>query len=267
MLAKENYLFELDADLKVLMFPCLKDNYGYLVHHESSGHTACIDTPDANEIIAQCEKMDWQVTHILNTHHHFDHAGGNEKVKNFFNATVYGFINDKERIPEIDVLLEDLEELNLLGSKIKIFHTPGHTLGHIVYHFPEAKVIFVGDTLFSLGCGRVFEGTMTQMWDSLSLFKKLDPNTIIFCAHEYTESNAKFACYIDPDNENLKKMQQKINNLRKQNMPTLPTTVKVELDLNPFLGNNFKNIAQNLGIEGASPEAIFARVRTEKDRF
>ncbi|HAY45489.1 MAG TPA: hydroxyacylglutathione hydrolase [Gammaproteobacteria bacterium] len=252
--------------LVVHMFPCLSDNYGYLIHDPESGMTATIDTPDADEICRQLIKQDWQLSHILNTHHHSDHVGGNQQLKQQTGCEVIGPRADASRIPGIDVQFADGDIFQFGRFSATIYDTPGHTRGHIAYHFFDAHVAFVGDTLFALGCGRLFEGTPAQMWNSLQKIMRWDDETLIYCAHEYTQANARFAISIEPENEQLQQRIEWIDQQRKQSLPTVPSTLGTEKATNPFLRPDSEQIQASIGVKGSLVE-VFARTRELKDQF
>jgi len=221
--------------MQIEIIPCLQDNYSYLIIDESNNSACVIDPSESRPIINFVEKNNIKLKYILNTHHHFDHIGGNEELKKKFGSIILGFEKDSYRIPKIDVLLEDNQIWKAENFIAKIIHVPGHTSGHICFHFFNEKIIFTGDTLFSLGCGRIFEGTYKEMFNSLSKIKSLPKETKIYCGHEYTLSNSRFCVKYDFKNLNLKK---KIENIKKkitEGLPTIPSTIKEELDCNIFL--------------------------------
>ena len=218
--------------LDVALFPCLSDNYGFLLHDTESGATAAIDTPDAKEIAKQCEARGWTLSEIWNTHWHPDHAGGNVALKRRYGCTVKG--PQQDAIPARDETLSGGDEFEFGGRRVEVIHTPGHTDEHIIYHIPSAQIAFVGDTIFALGCGRLFEGTAEHMWDSLSRIMALPEATQLYCAHEYTLSNAKFALSVDGENPNLLAAIEDAKAKRAQGVPTVPTSVGVEKHANPF---------------------------------
>ncbi len=256
----------MDIVLDIHRFPCLHDNYGYLVHEDVSGQTAAIDTPDADKYLAEAESLGWRINLILNTHWHPDHAGGNLKIKEATDCIVYGPAGEADRIPGIDVKLKEGDTVELGMAKARVLDVPGHTLGHIAYHFAEQKDAFVGDALFALGCGRVFEGTMEMMWNSLSKLKALPPDTLIYCAHEYTQSNARFAETIETGNEDLAAYVKKIDEIRAKGYPTVPTLLSRELATNPFLRADLPDLQAAMGHPGDAV-ATFAEIRGRKDRF
>jgi hydroxyacylglutathione hydrolase len=253
--------------LQVHQIPCLNDNYGYLIHEPSSGLTATIDTPEVAPINKALADEGWKLTHILNTHHHFDHAGGNEALKRQWGCTVVGAANDAERIPGIDVRVEDAQQFSFGATQAQVFEVPGHTTGHIAYYFPDEGIVFVGDTLFALGCGRLFEGTAQQMWDSLQKLMALPDDTVVYCAHEYTQANAAFALSVEPNNPDLQARSAEIDDLRAKGVPTVPTTIGRERATNPFLRPESADLQATIGLVGADPVAVFAETRKRKDNF
>ena len=221
--------------MKVEIIPCLKDNYSYLLIDDTSNTSCVIDPSESLPIIKYLEKNNIKLEYILNTHHHYDHVGGNKKLKEIYGAKVVGYIDDKKRIPEIDFTVKDKQIWKKKKFEAKIIHIPGHTSGHICYYFFNEKKIFSGDTLFSLGCGRIFEGTNMQMFNSLNFFKSLPLDTNIYCGHEYTLKNSEFCLTHDPNNQNLKNKIEVIKEKLKKNLPTMPSTIKDEIECNIFL--------------------------------
>ena len=239
--------------MKIKIIPCLKDNYSYLIIDEKKNTACVIDPSESKPIIKYLENNNISLKFILNTHHHFDHVGGNSELKKKYSAKVIGFKNDKNRIPEIDILVDDQEIWKYENFVTKIIHIPGHTSGHICFYFFNNKLIFTGDTLFSLGCGKIFEGTYLQMYESLKKLKKLPLDTSIFCGHEYTLKNSDFCLKHDANNKNLKKKIIQIKKNIQNNIPTIPSTIKDELDCNIFLrSDNLEN---------------FSKLRELKDNF
>ena len=253
--------------MKVEIISCLEDNYSYLIIDKNNKKTCIIDPSEPRPIVDFLEKNNLKLNYILNTHHHYDHIGGNIELKKKYNAKVIGFKGDYKRIPEIDFKLEDGEIWKQDNFEAKIIHVPGHTLGHICFHFYNENNLFTGDTLFSLGCGRIFEGTYEQMFSSLEKIKKLPHKTKIYCGHEYTLQNSKFCIKYDKDNLELIK---KVNDIKKKlnnNQPTIPTTLEEELKSNIFLRcNNFK-IKNNLNMNTGSSLDTFSKLRDLKDNF
>jgi len=219
--------------LEVALFPCLSDNYGFLLHDAKTGATAAIDTPDAREIAAQCEARGWTLTEIWNTHWHPDHAGGNVALKRRYDCRVRG--PEQAAIHARDVTMSGGDSFDFAGHSVDVIHTPGHTDEHIIYHIPSADIAFVGDTIFALGCGRLFEGTPEEMWESLSKIMALPDATKLYCAHEYTLSNAKFAVSVDGENTDLLAAITDAKAKRADGLPTVPTSVAVEKKANPFV--------------------------------
>ena len=224
--------------MKIQIIPCLHDNYSYLVIDEKNNIACAIDPSEAKPIIKYLEKKNINLKYILNTHHHYDHVGGNQELKKKYNARVIGYRGDKDRIPEIDTLVDDQEIWKRESFEAKIIHIPGHTLGHICFYFFNEEAAFTGDTLFSLGCGKIFEGSYEQMFNSLMKIKALPLKTKIYCGHEYTKQNAKFCITHDKNNENLKNKIKIINKKLENNLPTIPSTIREELDCNIFLRSN-----------------------------
>lgn len=253
--------------LDIHQFPCLDDNYGFLIHDPSSGATATVDTPEVAPINAALEEKGWQLTHILNTHHHFDHAGGNEALKAQWGCTIVGAANDAHRIPGIDVQVGEGDVFELGAAKAQVFEVPGHTTGHIAYYFADDGAAFVGDTMFALGCGRLFEGSATQMWDSLSKLMALPDETVVYCAHEYTQANAAFAVTVEPGNDALAARVKEIADLRAQGIPTVPTTIGRERATNPFVRPGSADLQATMDMVGSDPVAVFAEARKRKDHF
>ena len=255
------------SELTIHMFPCLTDNYGYLLHDADSGTTAAVDTPDAEEIAVQLDAKGWRLTHILNTHHHADHAGGNLALKRRTGCTIVGPRADAARIPGIDIGVGDGDEVALGAHRARVFDTPGHTRGHIVYWFEGARAAFVGDTLFALGCGRLFEGTPRDMWTSLQKILAWPDDTRLYCAHEYTQSNARFALTVEPQNRALVERAAQVARLRAAGKPTVPTTLMEERATNPFLRPQSSGLRETIGLEEAPDVEVFARTRALKDAF
>ena len=239
--------------MKIEIIPCLKDNYSYLIIDQGKNNACVVDPSESEPIIKYLDKNKINLKFILNTHHHYDHVGGNKILKKKYNAKVVGYKGDKKRIPDIDILVEDEQIWENENFSAKIMHIPGHTSGHICFYFYKDKIIFTGDTLFSLGCGRIFEGTYSQMFVSLNKLKKLPLDTKIFCGHEYTMQNSKFCLTHDLDNKKLKKKIIEIKKKLINNLPTIPSTIKEELECNIFLRSD------NL--------ESFSKLRDLKDNF
>ncbi len=255
------------APLEIYQFPCLSDNYGVLIHDPDNGATASIDTPEAAAVDAALSAKGWTLTHILNTHHHHDHTGGNLELKNKYNCIVVGPGAEGDRIPGLDQAVNHGETYDFAGHDAHIIETPGHTLGHIAYYFADDRVAFVGDTLFALGCGRVFEGDAQQMWMSLERLLALPDDTTVYCGHEYTEANARFSVTVDPGNPDLQARVAEIAALRADGKPTVPTTMALERATNPFLRPDAPSIRRHLGMADAETVDVFAEIRRRKDNF
>ena len=224
--------------MRVEIIPCLQDNYSYLIIDDNNNSACVVDPGEAKPIVDYLKNKNIKLKYILNTHHHFDHIGGNEYLKKKFGSIVVGFKKDINRIPEIDVLLEDNQIWKAENFEAKIIHIPGHTSGHICFHFFQEKLVFTGDTLFSLGCGRIFEGTYKEMFESLNKIKSLPEETKVYCGHEYTLSNLNFCIKYNPENQNLKKKAENIKKKIDNGLPTIPSTIKDELECNIFLRAN-----------------------------
>ncbi len=246
---------------------CLRDNFVWLLREPESGAVACVDPSEAAPVKAKLDALGWKLTHILNTHHHPDHTGGNLELKRATGATIVGPAADKARIPGIDVALAENETYDFGKETARVYDIPGHTRGHIAFWFEKAKAVFTGDTLFSLGCGRLFEGTPAQMWHSLSKLRRLPADTKVYCGHEYTQSNAKFALAIDPENPALKARAAEVDALRAQGKATLPSTIGSECAANPFLRAADPVLARSVSQTPGDPVVVFAEIRARKDKF
>jgi hydroxyacylglutathione hydrolase len=239
--------------MKVKIISCLQDNYSYLIIDETNNNACVVDPSEAKPVINFVEKEKINLKYILNTHHHFDHIGGNKELKEKYNSIVVGYKYDADRIPEINILVKDNQIWKRDNFEAKIIHIPGHTTGHISFYFFNEKIIFTGDTLFSLGCGKIFEGTYKDMFTSLSKIRDLPEDTKIYCGHEYTLQNSKFCTEYDPRNLNLQNKITKIKKKLKNNEPTIPSTLKDEKECNIFL--RAKNVES------------FSKLRDLKDNF
>jgi hydroxyacylglutathione hydrolase len=254
--------------ISVHQYPCLTDNYGALVHDSTTGATACVDVPESAPTLAALAERGWNLTDILITHHHADHIQGVPDVRaKFPNAKIWGPAKDVARIRFLDHQVKEGDMARVGSLRAKVIETPGHTLGHIAYHFEDNAVAFCGDTLFSLGCGRVLETPLAVMWSSLAKLAVLPGDTQIYCGHEYTQANGRFAITIEPDNPVLKTRIEEIARLRAEGRPTLPTTLAAELAANPFLRVEEPAIQAAIGMAGAEPAAVFGELRGRKDRF
>jgi len=253
--------------MKIIPIPCLADNYAYIINDKNSKTVGVVDPSEAIPIINFLKKKNLKLNYIFNTHHHFDHIGGNIELKKKYNAKIVGFKGDKHRIPGIDISLENDERWIFGNSKIRILHIPGHTLGHICFFFEKEKKAFTGDTLFSLGCGRIFEGDHNQMLTSLNRIKKLPKDTMIYCGHEYTYKNAEFCMKYDTNNIDLKNKFEKIKKLRSSNLPTIPSSLEDELKSNIFLRCDQNDVKIKLNMKNEEDFKVFRKVRDLKDIF
>lgn len=252
----------------VHQFLCLEDNYGVLIHDSGTGATAAIDAPDADAVIAAAQSQGWKLTDLLITHHHADHTQGIPGLKaRYPDLRIVGPAKEASRIASLDVQVKEGAYAHVGDLEAKVIETPGHTAGHIAYWFEEDEIAFCGDTLFALGCGRVFETPMSVMWDSLVKLAALPGETAVYCGHEYTAANAKFALTIEPDNGLLVDRAEKIATLRASGKPTVPTTIYLELATNPFLRAEQSTVQAAVGMAGADPASVFAEIRGRKDRF
>ena len=251
--------------LEVHQFPCLSDNYGYLLHDPVSEETVCIDTPDADAYLREAGHKHWQITQIWNTHWHPDHAGGNEAIKAATGCTVIASEVDSARTPAVDRRVSHGDTVAIGAWDFHVIDVGGHTNGHIALHSAKAALAFVGDALFALGCGRMFEGNPGQFWASLCRLKALPPSTMLYCAHEYTASNARFAVHADPGNAKLQDYVAHIERARAEGKPTVPTTLSRELATNPFLRADDPAMQARWG--GGDAVETFAALRAAKDSF
>ena len=253
--------------MNIEIIPCLNDNYSYLIYDKHSDTVAIIDPSEFEPCDEAINKNYKKLDFILNTHHHYDHVGGNEDLKKKYNSTVLGFEDDRNRIPGIDKIIKDNQEFKIGSLNFTTIFIPGHTKGHIAFYQKEAKVIFTGDTLFSLGCGRVFEGTYEQMFTSLNKLKNLPKDTKIYCGHEYTLKNFEFCLKYNPDNNFLKKRENKIKSNLKSNIPTVPSTIGEEIKTNIFFRYDDPDVKKAINLENSSDIEIFTKLRDLKDSF
>jgi len=254
--------------LEIHLLPVLSDNYIYLLHEPISGKTAAVDPAVAEPVLAALKLHGWHLDFIFNTHHHGDHVGGNLQLKTATGCKIVGAAADRQRIPGIDIALADGERIALGAAEFKVLDTPGHTCGHIVYYCADSAALFCGDTLFALGCGRLFEGSAEQLWHSLQKLKALPGSTRVYCAHEYTQANARFALSVEADNADLSRRAAEIDQLREHNRATLPSTLALELATNPFLREHSVSIRTAVGATSSdTPAEAFAKIRLAKDRF
>jgi hydroxyacylglutathione hydrolase len=255
------------AALDIVVFPMLSDNYGFLIHDPVSGETAVVDPAEAAPTLAACAAHGWHLSHILNTHHHGDHVGGNLELKAKTGCKVIGPAYDRDRIPGIDIVVDEASGVDFGGRHARVFFVPGHTRGHIAYWFAADHALFCGDTLFSLGCGRLFEGTPAQMWSSLLKLRALPDETRVYCAHEYTQSNARFALTAEPENAALRAQADKVAGDRAVGRFTIPSTLGVEKACNPFLRADQPDLRRRFGGAGVPDADVLGAIRTAKDRF
>lgn len=252
--------------LEIEQFPCLSDNYAVLLHDPDTGVTASIDAPDAEVILQRLKEKGWRLTHLLVTHHHADHTGGNLRLKQETGCTVIGPAGEAERIPGLDRAVGENDIVAFGNFEVRVLETPGHTLGHIAYFIPAARVAFVGDTLFAMGAGRIFEGNPEMMWNSLKKIMNLPRDTEIYCGHEYTVANARFALTMDPQNKALQARAEEVDGLRAAGKPTLPTRLDQELATNPFLRADDPAIRRTVGLPFAPDWKVFAEIRERKNK-
>lgn len=251
--------------LELVTIPCLKDNYAYLVHDPATGATACIDVPEAPPILAALAERGWQLSDIWLTHHHWDHIDGVAALVAATGARVSGAAADAHRLPPLDTALKT--DFTFAGHAVQVIDVPGHTVGHIAFHIPAAKLAFTADSLMAAGCGRLFEGTPAQMHDSLQKLGALPPETLICSGHEYTIGNIRFALTLEPANAALISRSEQVASLRERGKPTVPVTLSEELETNPFLRTHSAEIRANLDLGTASDVTVFAEIRSRKDSF
>jgi hydroxyacylglutathione hydrolase len=255
------------AKLEIELVPCLKDNYAYLVFDRTQGVCGVVDASEADPVKRALEARGLKLTHILSTHHHMDHVGGNLALKQAFGVDVVGAAKDAARIPGIDVGLKEGDTFSLGSHVARVLEIPAHTSQHIAFWFEADRAAFTGDTLFAMGCGRLFEGTAEMMWASLSKLMRLPDDVCIYCGHEYTEANGRFALTVEPENADLKARMVEVRERRAKSLPTIPTTMGLEKKTNPFLRAQSSEIRQTLGLESATNVEVFAETRRRKDKF
>jgi hydroxyacylglutathione hydrolase len=259
-----------EGAMEVHQFPCLSDNYAFLLHDPSTGCTAVVDTPEVAPIEAALREKGWKLTHILNTHWHGDHTGGNVELKRVHACEIVGPARERkgaDAIPGMDRAVSEDDVVKIGNIEARVIDVPGHTLGHVAYHFPAERKVFVGDALFALGCGRMFEGKATQMWNSVSKLMALPRETEVYCAHEYTLANAKFAMSVEPGNDALSARAKEVEEKRARGEWTVPTTIGLELETNPFCRPHSDEIRRNVGLVDADDVAVFKETRKRKDNF
>lgn len=253
--------------LQILTIACLSDNYAYLAHDPATGQTMAVDVPEAGPLLKALDENGWTLSHVLLTHHHYDHVDGLPDLLAKAPAQVLGAAADAHRLPPLDVALNEGDTFGIGDDEGHVIDVSGHTVGHIAVHFPASQAVFTADSLMALGCGRVFEGTMPQMWSSLCKLSALPAETTVYSGHEYTQSNAKFALTVDPDNPALISRAEAVNDARNRGEPTVPSTLAEELATNPFLRATDPGIQAHLGMTDADPAEVFAEIRTRKDCF
>ena len=251
---------------QIHLFPCLQDNFGVLLHDSGSGATAAIDAPEAAAVEAALKATGWRLSDILVTHHHADHTGGIAELKQKYSCRVVAPLGEAARIPMVDATVRENDKVKVGSLEARVFETPGHTAGHISYFFPADKVAFVGDTLFSIGCGRVIEGTPEMMWQSLLKLRALPEDTRIYCGHEYTKANIRFAKTIEPGNAALNAREAEVDKLLAAHKPTIPSTIGEEKAANPFLRADVPEVAKVLGLADSPAWKVFAEIRERKNR-
>jgi len=255
------------AELQIELFSCRGDNFGVLVHDSVSGRTASIDAPEEAAIVAALERRGWFLTDIFTTHHHHDHVEANLALKARYDCEITGPKNEADKIPGIGAAFGDGGAFIWAGRPVMVIETPGHTAGHVCYYLPDDRLLFSADTLFALGCGRLFERPAQDMWTSLCKLKALPDDTIVYFGHEYTLSNGRFALTVDPHNEALRSRVHDIEALRAKGKFTAPTTIAIEKATNPFLRADDPGIRKHLGMESAEDWQVFAEIRARKDSF
>jgi hydroxyacylglutathione hydrolase len=252
---------------QIRLFLCLKDNFGVLLHDPPTGATAAIDAPEAGSIEAALQSAGWRLTDILVTHHHHDHTGGIEALKARHRCRVVAPEAEADGIPEVDETVRENDQVRVGSLSARVLETPGHTAGHISYVFADERLVFVGDTLFSIGCGRVIEGTHEMMWQSLLKLRGLPDDTRIYCGHEYTQANIRFAKTIEPGNAALAAREREVGRLGAARNPTIPSTMGEEKAANPFLRADVPEVARTVGLAGGPAWKVFAEIRERKNRF
>lgn len=251
--------------LDITLVPALQDNYVYLFKDPGSDVVVVVDPGDAAPVEAALQERGWKLTHILNTHHHADHIDGNDELRKKYGARLIAPAGNRGEIPGADQYVDDLDRVDLGTLSFQVLHVPGHTLGHVAFFSEKGEAVFAGDTLFAMGCGRMFEGTPAQFWDSLSRLRALPPSTRVYCGHEYTQSNAKFALHVDPDNAALQARAADVAKLREAGKPTIPSTIAQERATNPYFKSDDAAMQARTGT--SDPVACFASLRKQKDNF
>lgn len=253
--------------LEIITIPCLSDNYAFLAHDAASGDTALVDVPEAAPILAALAGKGWTLSHVLLTHHHYDHVDGLADVLASHPAKVVGAAADAHRLPPLDIAVAEGDQVKVGSETARVIDVSGHTEGHIAFYFPQSRAVFTADSLMALGCGRLFEGSAAQMWDSLGKLAALPGDTLVCSGHEYTTGNGAFALSIEPDNPDLVARVADVAAARAANRPTVPSLLSLELATNPFLRASVSAVQENVGLAGAQPVDVFAEIRARKDRF
>lgn len=253
--------------IEIHLVPCLKDNYAYLIHEQHTDAVAVVDPSEAAPVLDALKSRGLSLTHILNTHHHFDHTGGNLELKSQTGARIIGPRVDADRIPGIDIPVAEGDQISIGDVNASILDIPAHTRGHIAFWFKSGNAVFTGDTMFAMGCGRLFEGTPAQMWSSLSKLAALPAETRVYCGHEYTQANGRFALTLEPDNIDLQMRMEEVDKRRNQGLPTIPSTIGLELKTNPFLRPDAPTLRRTVRLEDADTVQVFAEIRRRKDVF
>jgi hydroxyacylglutathione hydrolase len=253
--------------VKTYLFPCLQDNYGVLLHDPVSGATAAIDAPESAAVEAALKATGWKLTDILVTHHHSDHTAGIPDLKQRHGCRVVAPKKESARVPQFDTVAGEGDTVKVGNTSARVIDTPGHTAGHISYWFDADKIVFAADTLFSIGCGRILEGSAAMMWESLVKLRNLPDDTQVYCGHEYTAANIAFALTVDPNNQTLRARADEVAALRKAGKPTIPVTIAAEKAANPFFRADDPALAASLGMAGKSPAEVFGKIRAAKDNF
>ena len=264
---KYNIIFIMNKEIEITTIKSLSDNYIWIIRNNSDNLTAVVDPGEYDPVNKILLEKQWNLNQIINTHHHYDHTDGNSKLKEKWGAELIAPKLENNKISNIDIEVIDGGIIELAGLRAKVIHTPGHTIGHVVYYLEKEKILFAGDTIFSLGCGRVFEGSMEDMFLSLMKIKCLDPKTLIYCGHEYTENNLRFALEVEKQNNDLTLFANKIYKSKELGLPTIPSVLEDELKCNPFLRTDSPNIALYFGNTSQSNLDIFSKLRNLKDKF
>ncbi|WP_062016626.1 hydroxyacylglutathione hydrolase [Aureimonas sp. AU4] len=253
--------------IQIRQFPCRRDNFGVIVHDDAGGPCVSIDAPEEGPIVAVLQREGWHLTHILTTHHHNDHTQANAALKARFGLEIIGPVRERERIPGLDRAVSGGDRIDLSGLEVEVIDTPGHTAGGISYYMPDEKLLFANDALFSLGCGRLFEGDAATMWASLQRLRSLPDDTMLYCGHEYTATNARFAIDVDPGNLLLQERVKEVEALRIEGKATVPVSLGREKRTNPFLRADDPGLAEAIGMAGADPVAVFAALRERRNGY